>query len=64
MNEKPNLPNDLDSFWMPFTSSRAFKSNPRMVMGAEGCHYIGTDGMRRIDGTGGPWRCCPMSDWT
>ncbi len=57
MNERPNLPNDLDSFWMPFTSSRAFKANPRLVSGAEGCHYIGTDGVRRIDGTGGLW-CC------
>ncbi len=57
MNERLNLPNDLDNFWMPFTSSRAFKAHPRMVMGAEGCHYIGTDGRRRIDGTGGLW-CC------
>ncbi len=57
MNERPNLPNDLDSFWMPFTSSRAFKANPRMVTAAEGSHYIGVDGKRRIDGTGGLW-CC------
>ena len=57
MNEQTKLPNDLDSFWMPFTSSRAFKAHPRMVSGAEGCHYIGTDGKRRIDGTGGLW-CC------
>ena len=55
MNEQPKRPNDLDAFWMPFTSSRAFKANPRMVVGAEGCHYIGSDGMRRIDGTGGLW---------
>ncbi len=57
MNEQTKLPNDLDSFWMPFTSSRAFKANPRLIAGAEGCHYIGTDGKRRIDGTGGLW-CC------
>lgn len=55
MNENVKLPNDLDSFWMPFTSSRAFKANPRMMVGAEGCHYIGADGKRRIDGTGGLW---------
>jgi beta-alanine--pyruvate transaminase len=57
MNERPKIPNDLDSFWMPFTSSRMFKANPRMQAGAEGCHYIGVDGKRRIDGTGGLW-CC------
>ncbi|MGR3512779.1 MAG: aminotransferase class III-fold pyridoxal phosphate-dependent enzyme [Paracoccaceae bacterium] len=55
MNEQPKLPNDLNSFWMPFTSSRAFADNPRMLVGAEGCHYIGSDGKRRIDGTGGLW---------
>ncbi len=55
MNEQTKLPNDLDAFWMPFTSSRAFKAHPRLVAGAEGCHYIGTDGKRRIDGTGGLW---------
>ncbi|MEM9427638.1 MAG: aminotransferase class III-fold pyridoxal phosphate-dependent enzyme [Pseudomonadota bacterium] len=55
MNDQPKLPNDLDAFWMPFTSSRAFKAHPRMITGAEGCHYIGADGMRRIDGTGGLW---------
>ena len=57
MNEQTKIPNDLDSFWMPFTSSRMFKSNPRMQVAAEGCHYIGIDGKRRIDGTGGLW-CC------
>ncbi|MCG6883632.1 MAG: aminotransferase class III-fold pyridoxal phosphate-dependent enzyme [Silicimonas sp.] len=55
MNERPNLPNDLDAFWMPFTSSRAFKANPRLIVGAEGCHYIAADGRRMIDGTGGLW---------
>ncbi|MEM7718887.1 MAG: aminotransferase class III-fold pyridoxal phosphate-dependent enzyme [Pseudomonadota bacterium] len=55
MNEQPKRPNDLDAFWMPFTSSRAFKAHPRLVTGAEGCHYIGADGVRRIDGTGGLW---------
>jgi beta-alanine--pyruvate transaminase len=55
MNETPKFPNDLDSFWMPFTSSRAFKAHPRMQVSAEGCHYTGQDGVRRIDGTGGLW---------
>ena len=57
MNETPKIPNDLDSFWMPFTSSRAFKAHPRLHVGAKGCHYMGADGKDRIDGTGGLW-CC------
>lgn len=57
MDDGVKLPNDLNSFWMPFTSSRAFQANPRMQVGAEGCHYLGADGQRRIDGTGGLW-CC------
>jgi beta-alanine--pyruvate transaminase len=51
------IPNDMDSFWMPFTSSRAFKANPRLVNKAEGIHYTTVDGHRVIDGTGGLW-CC------
>ena len=57
MNENTRIPNDLDSFWMPFTSSRMFKANPRMQVAADGCYYTGLDGKRRIDGTGGLW-CC------
>ena len=57
MNEQPRRPNDLDSFWMPFTSSRAFKANPRMLTGAKGCHYTSIEGQKLIDGTGGLW-CC------
>ncbi|MDJ0640462.1 MAG: aminotransferase class III-fold pyridoxal phosphate-dependent enzyme [Paracoccaceae bacterium] len=57
MNETPKIPNDLDSFWMPFTSSRAFKAHPRLHVGAKGCYYTGADGKERIDGTGGLW-CC------
>lgn len=50
-------PNDLDSFWMPFTANRDFKKNPRMFVEAEGMHYITADGRRVLDGTSGLW-CC------
>jgi beta-alanine--pyruvate transaminase len=50
-------PNDLDSFWMPFTANRAFKAKPRMVARAEGMHYYTSDGRPIMDGTAGLW-CC------
>lgn len=51
------IPNDLDSFWMPYTASRWFKENPRMVVRADGVHYETLSGAKIIDGTGGLW-CC------
>jgi len=51
------IPNDLESYWMPFTSNRAFKKAPRLIAGAKDMHYIATDGRRLIDGTAGLW-CC------
>lgn len=55
MNETPKIPNDLDSLWMPFTASATFKAAPRMMVGAQGCHYTSLDGQQKIDGTGGLW---------
>ena len=57
MNDQSQIPNDLDSFWMPFTASRWFKSNPRLIGSADGVHYTTMDGHKLIDGTGGLW-CC------
>ena len=51
------LPNNLDAFWMPFTASRWFKDNPRIIGGADGIHYTTIEGHKLIDGTGGLW-CC------
>ena len=48
---------DLDAYWMPFTGNRHFKKAPRMVVGAQGCHYLTPDGRRVIDGLSGLW-CC------
>jgi len=47
----------LEAYWMPFTGNRQFKDNPRLIAGADGCHYITTDGRRVIDGLSGLW-CC------
>jgi beta-alanine--pyruvate transaminase len=49
--------NDLSSFWMPFTANRQFKSNPRMLVKAQGMHYETSEGRQVLDGTAGLW-CC------
>ncbi len=45
----------LDSFWMPFTPNREFKSAPRMVHSASGVTYQSDDGRNILDGTSGLW---------
>ena len=48
---------DLDAYWMPFTGNRQFKKDPRIVVGAEGCHFVTDDGRRVFDMLSGLW-CC------
>ncbi|MDB5511877.1 MAG: omega amino acid--pyruvate aminotransferase [Enterovirga sp.] len=50
-------PNDLNSWWMPFTANRSFKARPRMIARAKDMHYFTTDGKAVIDGSAGLW-CC------
>ena len=50
-------PNDLASFWMPFTSNRQFKKAPRMFVAADRMRYRTDDGREVLDGTAGLW-CC------
>lgn len=50
-------PNDLDSWWMPFTANRSFKASPRIVARAKDMHYYTRDGRAVIDGVAGLW-CC------
>lgn len=45
----------LDSFWMPFTPNRDFKTKPRMVSSASGVTYQTDDGRAILDGTSGLW---------
>jgi beta-alanine--pyruvate transaminase len=49
--------NDLEAYWMPFTANRQFKSDPRMLVGAEGMYYRTHDGRQVLDGIAGMW-CC------
>ncbi|MCE1235257.1 MAG: aspartate aminotransferase family protein [Hyphomicrobiales bacterium] len=50
-------PNDLASFWMPFTANRQFKKAPRMFVAADRMRYTTDDGRSVLDGTAGLW-CC------
>jgi beta-alanine--pyruvate transaminase len=48
-------PNDLESFWLPFTPNRAFKRAPRLLARAKDMHYFTPDGRAVLDGTAGLW---------
>ncbi len=54
MSDLTNSPK-LDSFWMPFTANRQFKSAPRMLAAADGMYYTDVDGNSVLDGTAGLW---------
>ncbi|GIS97160.1 MAG: hypothetical protein CM1200mP24_04440 [Gammaproteobacteria bacterium] len=60
-----NTHNDtaMDAYWMPFTSNREFKNDPRMLATAKGMYYTTTGGDRVMDGISGLWCCnaghCP-----
>ena len=47
----------LDAYWMPFTGNRQFKSDPRIIMAADGCYYTDADGRQIFDGLSGLWTC-------
>ena len=47
--------NNLESFWMPLTANRQFKSKPRLFVGAKDMHYTSVDGRKVLDGTAGLW---------
>jgi len=45
----------LESYWMPFTPNRQFKSKPRILAKAEGMYYWTADGRKILDGVAGLW---------
>ncbi len=52
-----SAPNDLESFWLPFTANRAFKARPRLIARAKDMHYYTPEGRPILDATAGLW-CC------
>ena len=51
------MTSNSNAFWMPFTATRQFQNQPKMIESAEGMYYTTDDGRRIIDGTAGLW-CC------
>ena len=47
----------MAAHWMPYTGNRAFKKDPRIIEGAEGCYFYTSDGRKVFDGLSGLW-CC------
>jgi len=45
----------LESYWMPFTSNRQFKQDPRIMVSAKGHYYQSADGRQIFDGLSGLW---------
>jgi beta-alanine--pyruvate transaminase len=48
-------PNDLQSYWLPFTPNRSFKERPRLLVRGEGMYYWDKDGRKILDGISGLW---------
>jgi len=47
--------NDLEPYWLPFTSNRAFKKAPKLFVSASGMYYRTDDGRQVLDGAAGLW---------
>ncbi|QXH53822.1 aspartate aminotransferase family protein [Pseudomonas fakonensis] len=47
----------LDSHWMPFSSNRNFRKDPRFIVGAKGNWLIDEHGREVFDGLSGLWTC-------
>ncbi|MCG8506953.1 MAG: aspartate aminotransferase family protein [Sphingomonadales bacterium] len=45
----------IHAHWMPFTSNRDFKRAPRILTGADGHHYLTSDGRQAYDAFSGLW---------
>jgi beta-alanine--pyruvate transaminase len=55
MTDKPSPNVELDAYWMPFTSVRAFKKAPRFVTSARGVHFTTSEGKQVLDGLSTLW---------
>ena len=46
---KTVIPNSLNEHWMPFTSNKDFKENPRLIVEAKGVYLKNHQGQTQID---------------
>ena len=53
LENRTELPNSLEEHWMPFTSNKDFKENPRLMVGAQGVYYTDHHGNKLIDASSG-----------
>ena len=58
-SEKPEIPNSLNEHWMPFTSNKDFKENPRLITEAKGVYLKNHQGKTQIDASSGLF-CNPL----
>ncbi len=56
---KFKMPNSLNEHWMPFTSNKDFKANPRLITEAKGVYLKTHEGKTQIDGSSGLF-CNPL----
>jgi len=54
-----NIPNSLQEHWMPFTSNKDFKENPRLITEAKGVYLKNHHGKTMIDASSGLF-CNPL----
>ncbi|MGC3449332.1 aspartate aminotransferase family protein [Pseudomonas aeruginosa] len=59
LQQLPSLASQLklDAHWMPFSANRNFKRDPRLIVGADGNHFIDDKGRRVFDSLSGLWTC-------
>lgn len=55
LDEPDAHPNDLDSYWLPFTPNKAFKQRPRLLARADGMYYADETGRKVLDAISGLW---------
>jgi len=56
---RTSVPNSLNEHWMPFTSNRDFKENPRLITEAKGVYLKNHQGKTQIDASSGLF-CNPL----
>ena len=56
---KTAIPNALNEHWMPFTSNKDFKENPRLIVEAKGVYLKNHQGQTQIDASSGLF-CNPL----
>jgi len=56
---RTNIPNSLNEHWMPFSSNRDFKKNPRLITSAKGVYLKTHEGNTLIDASCGLF-CNPL----